>query len=528
MSIRRLFETGRHYGWSDFCADVRAGLLLGLAAIPVTLALGVASGMGLAAAFYTATIMAFFAAVFGGTKALWSGAAISLAVLTAEFLHEPSIGPVEMALVVTMAGAFQVLFAWTGVTRFVTYIPYSVLSGFFAGVAVILVGSQLQMLLYAEARFDTLAVFGIALTILLVWPRLVKTPFRGTAVALAVATLSAIALFPGADQLGALPQTLPAPALEMPTPDFLLDAVGPALVIAVIASVQAIQHALSADSITGAQHAPNRELFGQGVGNIVGGIFGAMPGTANDATEFSLKAGARTVVCRIAGCAVLAAVVLGLGRFSALIPVPAIAALLLVLAWRMIDWQFLRSLLEIPYGYGVTMLVTAVLTAFVHPLLGLVCGMLVASLVQSARQEQLELDSVISMPLLDSTAVGEDDSWAERAGMLAFVGVVTVASSRKLVRILGDNIRQHEALILDFTRTHSIDDSTAHVLATLTDQAHANDTDLIVLGLSEPVAEMLKAFSVLRHVPKGRVIDTPERAHQQLAEALMHKRHKVF
>ena len=526
MNLRRLFETWRRYGWSDFRADARAGALLGLAAIPVTLALGVASGMGPAAAFYTATIMAFFAALFGGTRALWSGAAISLAVLTAVVLREPGIGPAELALVVTMAGAFQILFARTGLARFATYIPYSVLAGFFAGIAVILIVSQLRMLLDAEARFDTLAVFGIALAVLLVWPRLVKTRFRGTAVALVAATLAAIALFPGAERLGALPQTLPVPVLAMPTPDFVLDAVGPALVIAVIASVQAVQHAMSADTITGAQHAPNRELFGQGVGNVVGGIFGALPGTANDATEISLRAGARTVVCRIVGCAVLAAVVLGLGRFSALIPVPAIAALLLVLACRTVDWRFLRNLLEIPRGYGVAMLATAALTALVDPLLGLAFGMVVAGLVQSARQEEAELDSVISTPLLDVTVTGESDPRAERAGTLAFVGVITLASSRKLMRMLGDDIRRHEAVILDFTRTGSIDDSAAHVLSRLADRAHANGTDLVVLGPSEPVQEMLEVFGVLRHVPKGRVTETPERARQQLADILRHKRRR--
>ncbi len=524
MNLRRLLDIRRRYGWSDFRADARAGALLGLAAIPVTLALGVASGMGPAAAFYTATIMAFFAALFGGTRALWSGAAISLAVLTAAVLREPGIGPAEMALVVTMAGAFQILFAWAGFARFATYVPYSVLAGFFAAIAFILAESQVRMLLDAEARFDTLAVFGIALAVLLVWPRLVKTPFRGTAVAVVAATLAAVALFPGAERLNALPQILPVPVLVIPTPDFVLEALGPALIIAVIASVQAVQHALSADSITGAQHRTNRELFGQGLGNIVGGMFGAMPGTANDATEISLRAGARTVVCRIVGCAVLAAVLLGLGRFSALIPVPAIAALLLVLAWRTVDWRFLRNLLEIPRGYGVAMLATAGLTALVDPLLGLAFGMLIAGLVQCARQERAELDSVISTPLLDSTVVGEGDPWAARAGMLAFVGTVTLASSRKLMRILGDDIRQHEAVILDFTRTGSIDDSAAHVLATLADQAHAKGTELVVLGPSEPVREMLEAFGVLKNLPKGRVTDTPERARQQLADILRHKR----
>ncbi len=524
MNLRRLFETWRRYGWRDFRADARAGALIGLAAIPVTLALGVASGMGPAAAFYTATIMAFFAALFGGTRALWSGAAISLAVLTAAVVREPGIGPAGMALVVTMAGAFQILFAWTGIARFATCVPYSVLAGFFAGIAVILAGSQVGMLLDAEARFDTLAVFGIALAVLLAWPRLVKTRFRGTAVALVAATLAAVVLFPGAERLGAMPQTLPTAVLAMPTPDFVLEAVGPALVIAAIASVQAVQHALSADTITGARHAPNRELFGQGVGNAVGGIFGALPGTANDATEISLRAGARTVVCRIVGCAVLAAVVLGLGRFSALIPVPAIAALLLVLAWRAVDWRFLRNLLDIPRGYGVAMLATAALMALVDPLVGLAFGMAVAALVQLARRKRSELDSVIPTPLPDSTVVGESDPWAARAGMLAFVGTVTLASLRKLMRILGDDIRRHEAVILDFTRTGSIDDSAAHALATLADRAHANGTALVVLGPSEPVRKMLDAFGVLTHVPKGRMTDTPERARRQLADILGHKR----
>ena len=190
----------------------------------------------------------------------------------------------------------------------------------------------------------------------------------------------------------------------------------------------------------------------------------------------------------------------------------------------MVDWRFLRNLLEIPRGYGVAMLATAGLTASVDPLLGLAFGVAVAGLVQFARRKRSELDSAISTPLHESTSVGEGDSRAARAGMLAFVGTVTLASSREPMRILGDAIRRHEAVILDCTRTRSIDDSAAHVLATLADRAHANRTALVVLGPSEPVAEMLEAFGVLTHVPKERMADTSERARQQLADILRPKR----
>ena len=126
------------------------------------------------------------------------------------------------------------------------------------------------------------------------------------------------------------------------------------------------------------------------------------------------------------------------------------------------------------------MLATAAVTAFVDALPRLAVGMLATELVQSARQEQSELDSVISAPLLDSTVVGESDPRAARAGMLAFAGTVTLASSRKPMQMLGDDIRQHKAVILDFTRTGPIDDSAAHVLATLADRAHANGTEPVV------------------------------------------------
>ena len=544
--LSRLRSPGSEpYTWGTFRADARSGVTMLAIGIPSGMALGVASGMGALAGLYCVVIVGFFAALFGGTKAQSSGPSAAITVMVAVILVTGGASLAELCIIVVMAGAFQVLLGLFRVGRFVSYMPHVVMSGFISGVGVILILSQIQTALGTEIpargavntilalpavilRTDpeSVVIAAVTMAFLLFWPRALDRWAPTPLTALAVTTALGAFWLDGVAVIGALPTGLPVPSLSPPSLEFLVSAVEPALLIALVASIYSLMMSLTADSITGAQHDPNRELIGQGVANAAAGIFGAMPGAANPGTLINLSLGGRTVMASIVRAFCLLALLLGLGRYAEPIPLAALSAILLKIGWELIDWRFLRNVRRMPRGYVVVMALTFTLTVFAGPLTAIAFGLVAAGIAHAARLERMELDSVVSAPLLDRTflAAGDDgadaDPFEARVGLLAFRGAFTVASSRKLVRMVGADIRGHEVVIFDFSNVTHIDDSAAHVIALLFERADKEKTQAVVMGLSGDVRDILDAFGVLRRVPENQVVPDLEEARTLAARLL--------
>ena len=534
----------RGYTWKAFRDDARSGITVLATSIPIGLALGIASGMGALAGLWCVVVVGFLAAVFGATKALMSGPSAALAV-TVSVILAGGVGLAELAIIVIMAGAFQTLFGVFGIGRIVSYMPHVVLQGFISGIGILLCLSQLQTILGTDIPAhgalavlsalpaavpvlepDSVIVAAVTLAVLALWPTPLARWAPSILVALVVSTALAAFWFDRAAVLGALPGGLPELHLALPSLEFVLGAIEPALLLALIGSIYTLMMSLVADSITGAQHDPNRELIGQGIGNMTAGALGAMPGAANPDTLVNLHSGGRTVAATFFRTAGLLALLLGFGHYAGPIPVAAFAAILVKVGWSLVDWRLLTRLNRMRSEYAAVMLLTLGLTVFVNPLAAIVLGLVAAAITQAARFERLELDSVTSAPLLDRTLLGGTDNEAgadtydARGGVLALQGAFTVASSRKLVRLVGADIRDHEFVIFDFSRVTQVDDSAAHVIGLLIDLAAKENTDVIVAGVSPDIGNTLHAFDALRRVPEERIVSTLHDA-RRLARKLL-------
>ena len=498
-------------------ADLRASLSLAASNVPTLMALGVISGMGALAGLWCGVIVGIIAAVFGGTRAVVSGASAVLAVITATLLTGNEFTLPELAVIVVMAGAIQIALGLAGVGRFVSYMPHIVLAGFMSGIGVLLLATQVEKLI--RLGMTDVAIAAVCLALLLVWPARVGRFLPAALAVIAVGWLLAQFL-PGVELLGPVPTGLPVPVLEMPTLAFLPEAVGPAVLVALISSIYTLMWALIADSFTGGQHNPNRELFGVGLGNLAAGTLGVMPGGANIATMTSRRFGGKTVVASIVCMVIVAALVLGLGRHVAPLPLAALSAIVMLVGWNMIDFSFLRKVPRMDPRHSVVMLLIMGVTIFVDPLFAIVFGVIAANIVSATQLESLELDSVISTPLLDSTFDAESDNLEARIGLLAFRGSFTVSSSRKLIRLIGDDIRDHEVVIFDLSDATHIDDSAANLLALLIDRAKQTGTEIVMVDASERVRKTLHAFDVLDRIPDGRIVGTREEA-RSLAWSLL-------
>jgi len=171
--------------------------------------------------------------------------------------------------------------------------------------------------------------------------------------------------------------------------------------------------------------------------------------------------------------------------------------------------------------HSTVMLLIMGVTIFVDPLFAIVFGVIAANIVSATQLESLELDSVISTPLLDSTFGGEpSDEYEARVGLLAFRGSFTVSSSRKLIRQIGDDIRDHEVVIFDLSNATHIDDSAANLLALLIDRAKQTGTGIVMFGASDRIRQTLFAFDVLDRISDDRIVETQEEA-RNLAWSLL-------
>ena len=297
----------------------------------------------------------------------------------------------------------------------------------------------------------------------------------------------------------------------------------PAMTLALLGSIDSLLTSLIADSMTRTRHNPDRELVGQGIGNIVAGIVGGLPGTgATLGTVVNPRAGSRTPVSGALRAAILLGLVLGLGRYVEAIPHAVLAGILMKVGWDIIDWRFLTRIHRVRREHLLVMAVTLGLTVFLDLVTAVVIGLIVAGMVAARQFERLELDSVISVLLLDQAFLesGEADDFSARVGLVALGGAFTVASSSKMITTIRVDIRDHEVVILDFSETAFIDDSAALVVEQMIDSAIEEDTKCIVMGLGGQPADVLRALDALRRVPDGRIAVTMDDAREMAGRIL--------
>ena len=502
--------------------------------LPVALAFGVASGLGAAAGLYGAIAVGFFAAVFGGTRSQISGPTgpMSVAMAVIVTMHAESIG--EALTIAMMAGVIQILLGVLRIGRFVSYTPYSVTSGFMSGIGIIIIllqtlpflgwavptGGPLKAIrswpdVLGDVNFEALGIATLTLLVGIFWPQRFRKYLPPTLAALIVGTVIGVIWLtnsPIIGDIGPVPRGLPDFGLPTFDPGFLASAAQPAITLALLGSIDSLLTSLIADSMTRTQHNPNKELVGQGIGNVAAGLFGGLAGAgATPGTVVNLRAGGRTPVSGVLRALILLALVLGLGPLAEEIPQAVLAGILMKVGWDIIDWRFITRLLRVQREHLLVMLMTLGLTVFLDLVTAVAIGLIAAGMASARQFERLQLDSVVSVPLLDRSFFRGDesardvDAFSARVGLVALRGSFTVASSNKLISTISVDIRDHEVVILDFSETVYLDDSAALVVEQLIDTAIAQDTEVVVMGLAGPPLQTAEALDVLERVPDDRL-----------------------
>ena len=528
------------YNLQAFRGDVFGGVTAAVVGLPVALAFGVVSGLGALAGIYGAIAVGFFAAVFGGTRSQISGPTGPMSVAMAVIVTTHADNLAEAFTIVVMAGLLQILLGVVRIGRFVAYTPYSVISGFMSGIGIIIIVLQTLPFLGApvasggplgaiqewpsvlrDVNVSAFAIAAVTLIVGIAWPSQFRKFLPPTLAALIAGTTLGVLWLSDTPVIGDVPTGLPDLQLPDLSISVLVSAVQPAVILALLGSIDSLLTSLVADSMTRTRHNSNKELVGQGIGNVAAGLVGGLPGAgATMGTVVNLRAGGRTQVSGVLRAAILLALVLGLGQYVGSIPHAVLAGILIKVGWDIIDWRFITRILRVQREHLVVMLITLGLTVFLDLVTAVAIGLIAAGMARARQFERLELDSVVSVPLLDQSFLAsqedadEADAFSARVGLVALRGSLTVASSNKLINTIGVDIRDHEVVILDFSDTVSMDDSAALVVEQLIDTAIAKDTKCIVMGLSGSTATALQALNVLQRVPADHFVATLDEARE--------------
>jgi SulP family sulfate permease len=504
--------------------DFYGGLTTGIVALPLALAFGVASGAGPIAGLYGAIILGFFASLLGGTPTNISGPTGPMVVVFAGLFAVAPDRPDLIFTAVVLAGALQVLAGALGFGRYIQLVPYPVVSGFMSGIGCIIVILQLGRLFGGEPPGDVLqalmtvpeaiaemnvSAFLVGLTSLAVgylWPARLARYLPGALAALIAGTAVSL-VFPGAPILGDIPSGLPALVLPAFESDKAVIVIKAGVVLALLGAIDSLLTSLVADNMTRTRHNPDRELIGQGVGNGIAGLFGALPGAgATMRTVVNIRAGGVSRLSGIIHSAVLLLIVLVLGPAAAWIPHAALAGILIKVGIDIVDWSYVRMAHRGPRWDLLLMALVLLLTVFVDLITAVGVGVVMAALAFVKQVADFQLSQIEKHP--DRELIPDELELLEQAqgrvNVFDFGGPLSFGAAANLshqVRTHAD----HDAsvLILDFSRVPFIDVSSARAIGDIVADAATLGRVVYLVSMSESVAQVLSALGADRHVPPG-------------------------
>ncbi|MGF1477976.1 MAG: SulP family inorganic anion transporter [Cyanophyceae cyanobacterium] len=520
---------GLHF--KNIRGDLFGGITAAVVALPLALAFGVSSGAGAIAGLYGAIFVGFFASLFGGTPAQISGPTGPMTVVIATVFsglaaNNPEHGVAMAFTAVVFGGLFQILFGVIRLGQYITLMPYTVISGFMSGVGLIIILLQIGPFLGHPASADVVesvsqlpyflthanaAAVGLGiLTLAIVFgsPAQLNRFIPSPLLALIVGTLVAVYL-PNSDLrlIGDIPQGWPK--LQPLAFDLaqLRNIIGYGLMLAVLGSIDSLLTSLVADNITHTQHNSDRELIGQGIGNLIAGLCGGLPGAgATMRTVINVKTGGQTPISGMVHALVLLVIVLKAGELTENIPHAVLAGILMKVGIDIIDWSFLKRAHHISLKATGIMYLVLFLTVFVDLITAVAVGVFFANLltVKSLSDLQSQQVKAITDPEDDSDLDSEEKQILKQArgkillfnlsGPMSFGAAKTISQSMGIVS-------NYEVLILDLSDVPLLGVTASLAIENMVKDARGKKRQVYLVGAAGKVRERLQKMKLLKLLP---------------------------
>ena len=510
--------------------DLVAGVTVGVVALPLALAFGITTGLGAEAGLITAIVAGFVAAVFGGSSVQVSGPTGAMTVVLVPIVAR--YGADAVFVVGLIAGVLVLVAAFARVGRYLAYIPWPVVEGFTVGIAVIIFLQQVPAALgvakpagentaavAARAIGDavglgasdvtgSLAAIGIVavVVVVMVVTMRVRRAWPASLLAVVVATVVAKAFGLDVARIGALPGSLPLPALPHASASEVRELMSAGFAVALLAAIESLLSAKVADGMADRpRHDPNRELFGQGLANLVSPLFGGMPATGAIArTAVNVRAGARTRAAAVVHAVVLLLIVLFLGGLVSQIPLAALAGVLMVTAVRMVEPHNVRAVLTSTRSDAVVLILTAAATVTFDLIVAVEVGVAVAAtlaLRNVARNSELQLEQ-----LPTPAEVSDDDEAAllhDHIVVYRLDGALFFGAAQRFLTDLTAVTDVH-VVILRLGEVQVLDATGAHALGEIVKELEDRHITVLLTGVQDRHIRVLHAVGTLDRLAHER------------------------
>lgn len=523
--------------------DIFGGLTAGVVALPLCLAFGVASGLGAAAGLYGGIILGIVASLVGGTAVQVSGPTapmtlISASVVAANTLPTGEVNLSSVFAVFLLAGALQAVFGIVRLGRYVRFLPYPVISGLMTGIGIIIIIQQI----FPVAGLDSpssnpvailrslgalqhgvhpgavlLAAATVALAFLL--PRLVSV-VPPSLIALVALTIIAAVFGISAPTIGDIPGGLPhfiVPSFDFADPKLIITA---AFQLAFLGSIDALTTSLVADNITRTHHDSNRELVGQGVGNMAAALFGGIPGAgAFMRTAINIRAGGRHRSSGVIHGLFLLAVLLGLSSVVRYIPHAVLAGILISAGLSIIDYRSLAHLSSAPRADILLMLLVVALTIVTDLITAVGIGMVIASLIFMASiagimEQSTKLTLVEDEPWADEVEIPEE---LRNRLLIKHVDGPLFFGFAQVLRRISSQVAGGKMFVLRMERVSYMDQSGIYALQDVLVDLEAANLRVFLVGLPQSQVDRLEAMQVVPTLmPRENVFDKFEAFRREL------------
>ncbi|HET6362582.1 MAG TPA: sulfate permease [Gemmatimonadota bacterium] len=525
------------YSRRQFARDVAAGIQVGIVALPLSLALAIASGVRPEQGLFTAVVAGFLISALGGSRVQVGGPTGAFIVLVYGIVQ--THGYDGLAVATMMAGVLMVLMGFARLGNVIKFVPYPVVVGFTSGIAIIIAVSQLRDLLgldmevvpvefvekiaaYAES-LDSVNAWALAIgagTVLFLryWPRVnprIPAPLLALILATAGAWALRLPIETIGDRFGAIPHTLPAP--DLPSVSYAdVRALFPsAIAIALLASIESLLSAVVADGMIGGRHRSNMELVAQGVANVASPVFGGIAATGAIArTALNVRSGGRTPVAGMVHALTVLAILFALAPLAVLIPMAALAGVLFMVAYHMSEWRVFVKLFRSPKSDILVMLTTFLLTVLVDLVVALQVGIVLAAFLFMRRMAELSEAAYVKDML--SEGEGLDPKMAEPLphGVDVFQvhGTLFFGAASKFKDAMRRVEKPPRVLILRLREVLAIDATGLRALEDVLDKARADGTQVLMTGVQAQPRTVLARAGVLERVGEENVVPDFRRA----------------
>lgn len=541
----KLVDTLKNYSKAQFYKDAVAGMIVGIVALPLAIAFAIASGVSPEKGLFTAIIAGFIISALGGSRVQIGGPTGAFIVVVYGIVEKFGVNGLVIATFI--AGILLIIMGLARLGNVIKFIPYPLIVGFTAGIAVIIFSSQIKdffglkmanvpadfiskWLAYGHhfnlVNFYSLGIGAFTLLVIFLWPR-VTHKIPGSLIAIIVTTLAVYFLHLHVETIGsrfgAISSSLPSPVI--PTVSFATfqQLIRPAFTIAVLGSIESLLSAVVADGMIGGNHRSNTELIAQGFANICSSIFGGIPATGAIArTATNIKNGGRSPVAGIIHAITLLLILLFIGKLAALIPMATLAGILVIVAWNMSEAKSFIFVLKGSKSDAAVLLTTFLLTVFIDLTVAIEIGMILAAflfmrkMMQASSVEHADLSSADSSedtPIPDNLPEGIDVF--EINGPMFFGAAYKFKDTMRLIE------EPAPVLIIRMRHVPVIDATGIRVLREVHEEVKKRGSKLILSEVSseQVMAELRKARLVF-HIGKANVTDSFEKALKRTNEIL--------